>query len=446
MTHATMSGTSPEYRTGSAVRNGPVIVAAGGREVAATVRAGALVARRLGREMTILSVIEPLPANIWDDDNAPFGGTLSEERAVALRHDLARAINPGGDEAGWPVEILAGDVPRTIARVAHERQVPLIVMGIGRHRPIDRLLGADTVLRTVRVADCPVLAVAHSFTDAPASAAVGVDFSRSSAYAAQSAAQLVAPGATLHLVHVWQPSNADNKALARDDDLYRRHLPDRFRRFIASLALPATLDVKSEVREGHPAERLVDFVDAHRVDFIAVGRNGRGPVLRLLVGGVTERVLRSAVCSVLIAPDRPLSQFQPALAPNGSTEETVERSAWVTHLDEFVRRNAGRVVALEVNDPEHGVMSQEWGYILFGTSYQEGGRLVLIVLGETNGRRQHGTRFVSDADRISIVRDARGADLALRIQHGSGETVLTILPPTVPASHTCFASSEHFGT
>lgn len=273
-THATMSGTSPAFRTGSAVRSGPVIVAAGGHEVAATVRAGALAARRLGREMTILSVME----------------------------------------------MLAGDVARTIARVAHERRVPLIVMGIGCHRPIDRLLVADTVLRTVRVADCPVLAVAPSFTAAPASAAVGVDFSRASRYAAQSAAQLLAPGATLHLVHVWQPSTADVEALASDDDLYRRHLPDRFRRFIASLALPTTLDVKSEVREGRPAERLVDFADARRVDLIAVGRPGRGLVRRRLVGGVAERVLRSAGCSVLIAPESTFKQSPPAEVPDSDCE------------------------------------------------------------------------------------------------------------------------------
>lgn len=429
MTHATTAGTSPTLCTNSVGRNGPVIVAAGGCDVAEIVRAGTIVALRLGRKLAINSVIEPLPASIQNDGDVLLDGFVSEERVAALRHDLAHAIASEGDEADWPIEILAGDVPRTIARVARERQSPLIVMGIGRHRPIDRLLGSDTVLRTIRVADCPVLAVAQSYTDNPASAAVGVDFSRPSAYAAQSAAQFLAPNATIHLVHVWQPSKADRETSAKDNDSYRRRLPNRFRRFTASLALPDTIDVKIEVREGHPAQRLVDFADAHRVDLIAVGRNGRDPVLRLSVGSIAERVLRSALCSVLVTPDRPLNPFQPPLAPESCSEETVEPSAWVTRLDEFVRRNAGRVVALQVNDPEHGVTSQERGYILFGTSYQEEGRLVLIVLGETNGRRQHGTRSVSDAKRISIVRDARGADLALRIQHGSAETLLTILPP-----------------
>lgn len=433
MTHATMFDTLPTHATGSAVRSGPVLVAAGGHDVAAAVRAGARVAERLGREMTILSLIEPLPAELWDSDGASPGGTFFEERVAERRHELARIVDPRTDEADWPVEILAGDVPHSLARVARERQVPLIVMGIGRHRPIDRLLGADTVMRTVRVADCPVLAVAGSLAIAPASAAVGMDFSRASVYAAQAAAALLAPGATLHLVHVWQPSSADDEASSRNDDVYRRHLPDRFRRLIASLALPASVQVKCEVREGQPAERLVDFAEAHHIDLIAVGRNGRGLVQRLLVGGVAEHVMRSAGCSVLIAPDRPFAGLQPVDIADGTSEERVERGAWAPRLDEFARRCAGHVVVLNVNDPEHGVVSRERGYILFGTSYEPREHTVLIVLGEENGRRQHRTRSVSNAEAISIVRDVSGADMELRIRHGAGDTTLTVVSPAPSA-------------
>jgi nucleotide-binding universal stress UspA family protein len=403
------------------------MVAAGDREAAIIARAGALVAKQLLREVTIVSVIEPTRAEMWYNGGAP-PGTYIEERRASIRHALARAIIPSGEEQEWPVEVLAGNVPDILARVARERQVPLVVMGIGRHRPIDRLLGSDTVLRTARMADCPVLAVTPDFAAAPASAAVGTDFSRSSAYAAQSVASLLAPAATLHLVHVWEPSDAYDEDSVRNDDLYRRHLPDRFRRFIASLALSPTIEVKSEVREGHPAERLVDFAEAHRVDVIAVGRNGRSLLQRVLVGGVAERVLRSAGCSVLIAPDRSFAGQQLVGPSDGSLEEKIERREWEARLDEFARHNAGRVVTLEVNDPDHGVVSQERGFILFGTSYDAQSQLVLIVLGETNGRRQHRTRYVSDADRISIVRDLHSADVALRIHHDTGETLLTMLP------------------
>ncbi|MEO8622417.1 MAG: universal stress protein [bacterium] len=433
MTYATMLAEWPMDADGSAVRGGPVIVAASDREVATIMRAGERIAKQLRRQLAILSVIEPVPAHIWNSDGSPIGG-LVEERVAYARRRLTRAIVPNRDLAARPVEVLCGDVSHTLARVAHERQVPYVVMGIGRHRAIDRLLGGDTVLRTARLAECPVLAVAHSFRAEFTSAAVGTDFSRSSAYAAQSVASLLASPATLHLVHVWQPSNTSDDESLRDDDAYRHHLAGRFKRFIGSLDLPPSIEVKCEVREGHPAQRLVDFADAHRVDLIAVGRNGHNALQRLLVGGVAERVIRSAECSVLIAPDRPLSGVPPVEPPDGSTEAKIERREWEARLADFARHNAGRVAVLDVNDPEHGVVSAERGYILFGTSYNAPSHLVLIALGETHGRRQHRTRYVSDADRLSIVRDTAGADVALRIHHDTGETVLSLLPRT-PTSH-----------
>lgn len=409
-------------------RRAPVIVAAGGREIATTVRAGALVANRLGRAMSLVSVIEPVPTGILDGDNFPLRGTFWQELAEAARHRVERAMDVDQRGLARSVEILDGEVPLAIARAAREAQAPLIVMGIGRSRPIDRWLGTGTVLRTVRVAHCPVLAVGMSFTATPAAAAVGVDFSRASAAAAQSVGQLLASDATLHLVHVWQPANADDDTSAKDDDSYRRHLPRRFEQFVESLVLPARIDVKCETREGRPAECLTDFAAAHHVDVLAVGRHGGNLFQRLLIGGVAQRVLRSADCSVLIAPEPIQRVPSHATEHEARPEQTVERRDWASRLDAFTLRNAGRVVALEVNDPEHGVTSQELGYLLFEASYREPDGLVRIVLGETHGRREHAERYVSDATRLSIASDARGADLILRIQHGSGDTVLTLEP------------------
>ncbi len=414
-------GAAPERRA-------PVIVAVGGREVAATVRAGTIVADRLGRAMSLVSVIDPVPTTFWDADNYPRRGTFGEELAAAARHRVESAVDADQRGLARSVKILDGEVPLAIARAAREAQAPLIVMGIGRSRPIDRWLGTGTVLRTVRAANCPVLAVALSFTTTPAAAAVGVDFSRASGAAAQSVGQLLASDATLHLVHVWLPAHANDDASGKDDDTYRRHLPRRFEQFVESLVLPARIHVKCELREGRPAECLTDFAAAHHVDVLAVGRHGRNAFQRLLIGSVAQRVLRSAHCSVLIAPEP--SQRELSLVTEYETrhEQTVERSAWASRLDAFTLRNAGRIVALEVNDPEHGVTSQELGYLLFDTSYREPDGLVRIVLGETHGRRAHAERYVSNATRLSIVSDGRGADLTLRIQHGSGDTVLTLEP------------------
>jgi hypothetical protein len=50
---------------------------------------------------------------------------------------------------------------------------------------------------------------------------------------------------------------------------------------------------------------------------------------------------------VLIAPDPPFADLQRIGPPDGSAEEKLERREWEAHLDEFARRNAGRVVSLD---------------------------------------------------------------------------------------------------
>ncbi len=417
-----------EHRAGSFVRGGPVIVAAGGGDVTPALRAGDIVGRFLARDVVVASVIARVPLDVWDQENYPNPGTFAEERAAATRAYLEQALQALPTASAWPVEILAGEVPRSLAYLVQVRESPLLIMGLHRHGRIDRLLGTDNASRTLELAECPVLAIAPSFDAVPDSAAVGMDFSRSSVFAAQTAAQLLRPGGTLHLVHVWEPADTDDTSRAVADELYCRHLSDRFRRVILSLALPSSIVVKQEVREGPPSERLMDFAEAHRVDLVAVGRSRRGFVQRVVVGGVADRVLRRAGCSVLIVPEGALGELPESEPAGDRGAEFIPRAAWSGALDAFARRNAGRVVSLEVRDPAHGVISSERGYIFFGTSCAEAQGAIRIVLGETHGRRQHVMRTVSDAMALVVIRCAEGGDAALRIEHGGGQTLLTLSP------------------
>ena len=110
-------------------RRAPVIVAAGGREIATTVRAGALVADRLGRAMSLVSVIEPVPTGIWDGDNFPLRGTVWEELAGKAReaYPLARRSRTAG----------AGCTQLTVERSCHAgcRRVPRAAARVSRRRP-----------------------------------------------------------------------------------------------------------------------------------------------------------------------------------------------------------------------------------------------------------------------------------------------------------------------
>jgi nucleotide-binding universal stress UspA family protein len=61
----------------------------------------------------------------------------------------------------------------------------------------------------------------------------------------------------------------------------------------------ATLDVKSDVRTGIPADVLLAAAAELGADLIIVGSHGRQGVERLLLGSVAEKISRKAECSVL---------------------------------------------------------------------------------------------------------------------------------------------------
>ncbi len=409
-------------------RNGPVVVAVAGPDAATTMRVGAAIADRLACATTFLRVVDVPLMSLPDTETARAELLRFDAHAAAARDEMRSVLPPDAAEGPSRMAIVAGEVPRTIARVARELEASLVVMGIGPHRPVDRVTGAETVLRTLRTLDCPVLAVSRSLDALPKSAAVGVDFSGASRSAASAVARLLPPDGILHLVHVWQPLAANDRSRQQEDDRYRQELPQRLRRFVADLALPERLHVTCAVREGPPTERLTDFASAHRIDVIAIGRHGRTPSQRLLVGGVAGRVLRSADCTVLIAPEPVLPDITLSGLPAEACERSLPRSAWTSELDAFARRNAGHVVTLASDDPEHGVTSREHGYLLFGTTFDPTTGEVGIVLGENNGRRAHLTRRIRGAEGLSLVGDAAGADVALRIVHGRGESVLSMAP------------------
>lgn len=55
------------------------------------------------------------------------------------------------------------------------------------------------------------------------------------------------------------------------------------------------------VCDGHPAEQILQTIERERIDLVAVGARGLGPISRLLLGSTSEQILVHAPCSVLIA-------------------------------------------------------------------------------------------------------------------------------------------------
>ena len=286
---------------------GPVLVASDGAEAIseALYRAGRRAAAAYGGVIEVLGVVEPLPGVSAGAEVVPVSADLDASRMRRLREDLQRTVSvaAAGDPA-WPIQILLGSPPRILAREALRRGASLLVMGIGRHNPLDRLFGAETTLATLRESPVPVLAVGSNFPALPQQAVVGLDFSVASLQAAQLALRLLGPGGHLALVHVrprFEEPSPDWQAWDAD---YSRTLPPLLAQVRAELEIPDGITVETVVVRGDPAPTLLSYAQQVGADLIAVGTQRHSFVERLLVGSVATRVLRHARCGVLAVPVR----------------------------------------------------------------------------------------------------------------------------------------------
>jgi nucleotide-binding universal stress UspA family protein len=280
------------------------IVASVGADDADVLQAAATLAPLVKEQVHVFSVVEPLPVEIVGGEPIlvppDLGDGRTELRIEQLNADLA-AVRAA--EHRWQLEVVHGEPVSMLMRRARELDAGLVVVGIGRPRPVDRLLGSETTLDVVRYASCPVLAVVGRFEKRPREVVIATDFSAQSMRAARCALPLLARSATLHIVHVAEADAGDPPMLAVEK-LYARSITARLVRFVADLRTPQDMSVRMAVREGRCATQLLAYAREHGADLLVAGRHGKNPLGNFKVGSVTESLLRGASCSVLVAPER----------------------------------------------------------------------------------------------------------------------------------------------
>jgi len=133
---------------------------------------------------------------------------------------------------------------------------------------------------------------------------VPVDGSTQSVKAAEFAADLVhAGGGEVILVYVYDVPAATALGLstllqAQLDDTGAEIAQTSFGR--AKQAMRDVEATECRVELGHPADEIVAVARKHHVSQIVMGSRGLSPIKELLLGSVSERVLRTAHCPVTI--------------------------------------------------------------------------------------------------------------------------------------------------
>ena len=62
----------------------------------------------------------------------------------------------------------------------------------------------------------------------------------------------------------------------------------------------SNLKINSQVKEGRPAETILETINDEKIDLVVMGSSGKNAIDRIFIGSVAEKVVRSAPTSVMI--------------------------------------------------------------------------------------------------------------------------------------------------
>ena len=287
-----------------------ILVPLDGSEFSETVlRTGVDLARKQGARLEVVTVHEAVPAldhDLWE--------SAAREWSESYIHEVAARIKKE-EGLNVPGTVLCGAPAVAIQHHVVARGVDLIVMATHGRGPMSRFWLGSTADGLVRHSTVPILLLRPSEEKngppdfEPKSVVVPLDGSRESEAILSHAVELVGDeGATFHLVRVHPyPRDLASSYLPHTAQLNikvfeegRKAAEDYVLRQARVLAASGLIAEGHLITEGSPARGILEFTEQVGADLIAMSTHGRGGVSRLVLGSVTDKVLRGARIPTLV--------------------------------------------------------------------------------------------------------------------------------------------------
>ena len=196
-------------------------------------------------------------------------------------------------------------VPAGLTRVAERVDAEALIIGSSHRGPFGRVLMGDHGSRLASGAPCAVIVTPRGWGRSGAGAISNVGIAYNGAGESETALgfgrDLAARlGASVELIGVV-PKIMNAGRIAHTDRGYQELLDSEMKKTLAEAA--ARLDgmaVATTLLTGHAADELAGVSEG--LDLLVVGSRNYGPLRRVLLGGTSFRVTRSAACPVVIVP------------------------------------------------------------------------------------------------------------------------------------------------
>jgi nucleotide-binding universal stress UspA family protein len=217
----------------------------------------------------------------------------------------------GSAAAATDIVVRAGGRLDVIANVAAEVDADLVVLAAPQRRRLDSIFGT-TAERLLRAMQRPVLVVHRRTTFSYRRVSLAVDLSNASLPLIQAASRLgILDRTETTLLHATAPPlEGMLKTVGAEEQAindYKQGWQDDARARLQAMLTAAELDVARTrvlVRTEPPAAAIQRVIEEERPDVLTIGASRWFLIKRLLIGSVTDKVLRTAMCDVLVIPQR----------------------------------------------------------------------------------------------------------------------------------------------
>ncbi|MCF6351689.1 MAG: universal stress protein [Cyclobacteriaceae bacterium] len=211
-------------------------------------------------------------------------------------------LHKGGVKTGEPV-IQIGNTYHNIIEFANKLDVNLILMGSGKKSAEEPFKLGITSENVIRNSDIPVWIVKDDTSTNISSIVCPVDFSKPSKRALTNAIHLARVfKAELSVFTVIRPPSESFMGLGtvidQEQQLIAEKQRELFNAFLTKFDFDG-IEYSKKVLTGKPYKEILNNINSSANTLLIMGTTGKSGITKLLIGSVTEKVVREVPCSFI---------------------------------------------------------------------------------------------------------------------------------------------------
>lgn len=228
--------------------------------------------------------------------------SLLEDVVLTKLHETRKRITDEGVESGDPI-LEFGSPFDAIVQAAIRINANLIIVGSGENKTNEKFMLGTTTERIIQKSAKPVYVVKEDMPLNVQHILCPVDFSPTSKQALKNAVTMAHRfKAELTILSVYEEEGSEwfHSYKEKKERISYRFVEHKknFDRFLKGFNL-AGLSWSRETRTGNAADEILKTISGKIVDLLVMGTVGRTGISRLIMGSVTEKVVREVPCSFL---------------------------------------------------------------------------------------------------------------------------------------------------